>query len=73
MQTECILAISGTEVIGVSDVSEAATWFETEPSVTEIVRMPAVAARLLFTQWPGRDAALAALAQATDGTPSKTP
>jgi hypothetical protein len=61
VKTECILAISGTEVIGVSDITEAATWFLTEPEVTEVVRMPIAAARLLYSQWAGRDAAIASL------------
>jgi hypothetical protein len=43
-----------------------AEWSE-DPNITEIVRVPLeVARRFLFEKWPGRDAAIAAVAESSD-------
>lgn len=65
--TDCILAIANGEVVGVGDMKDAALFFSENASTTEIIRMPVAAAGRFFLEpWPGRDAALAILAQEDD-------
>lgn len=61
---ESVLAIADGMVLGISDVGSASAWLINWPQVTEVVRMPHAAGRRFYNKpWPGRDAALAILAQ----------